>query len=346
MINNPINFRNVELPNRWVMSPMCMYSALDGLVNAFHQTHYLSRAIGGVGLIIFEATGIVPEGRISNRCLGLWNEEQQSELQKINQLIKQYSKSKTGIQLAHSGRKGSTDKMGKTLVGDEAWELIAPSAIAFSDKYPTPRALTVSEIKDLIQSFKNAAQRAVNADFDIVELHAAHGYLIHQFLSPISNQRTDEYGGSFENRIRFLLEIVKEVNCVLDDKHPLFVRISATDYHEEGWNLEESIELAKILKEHQIDLIDVSSGGNYADAKITLFDGYQVSFSEQIRKEAKIPTGAVGLIKDSKQVKEILVNQQADLVFLGRALLRNPYLPINQGDDAKDFIPEQYKRAF
>lgn len=346
MLYSPIKFRNLELKNRWVMSPMCMYSANDGVANDFHFVHYGSRAQGGTGLIIVEATGIVPEGRITSKCTGIWNDEQAAAFKKIVDFVHQNSETKIGIQLAHAGRKASTWNGLQTSL-EEGWQTVAPSEIPYKDGERTPHQLSVEGIKGLVQSFKDAAIRALKAGFDLVEIHAAHGYLLHQFLSPLSNNRTDEYGGSFENRSRFLLEVVDAVNEVLDENHPLFVRISADEYAENGWNLKESIELAKILKTKNVDLIDVSSGGNIHGAKISVFNGYQVPFSEKIRKNAEIKTGAVGMITSPKQAEMILLNQQADLIFVAREILRNPYIAIRgafeSGSDCP--FPHQYERG-
>ena len=346
MLYTPIRFRNLEIQNRWVMSPMCMYSCENGVANDFHLLHYGSRAQGGTGLIIVEATGVVPEGRITNRCMGIWNDEQAEALSKIVKIVHENSESKIGIQLAHAGRKASTWN-GKQISLEEGWETVAPSPVPYEESERIPHELTVEEIKDLVQRFKEAAVRAIHADFDLIEIHAAHGYLIHQFLSPLSNTRTDEYGGSFENRIRFLLEIVEAVNEVLDDDHPLFVRISGTEYAPNGWNIKDSVALAKILKENNVDLIDVSSGGNIHGVKISLFDGYQVPLAATVKKDAGIATGAVGLIKTAKQAEEILQNEQADLIFVAREILRNPYLPVRGSFKNKDncFFPPQYERA-
>ena len=328
------------------MSPMCMYSAENGVPNDFHFVHYGSRAQGGTGLIIVEATGVVPEGRITNKCTGIWNDEQVEAFQKIVKFVHENSESKIGIQLAHAGRKASTWN-GKQISLEEGWETVAPSPIAYHESERIPHVLSTEEIKSLIQSFRDAAKRSINAGFDLVEIHAAHGYLVHQFLSPLSNIRTDEYGGSFENRIRFLLEIVDAVNEVLDENHPLFVRISATDYAENGWDLEQSVELAKILNTKNVDLIDVSSGGNIHGAKITLFDGYQVPFAAEIKKKSGIKTGAVGLIKTAEQAEEILQKEEADLIFVAREILRNPYLAVQNSFNEKGecFFPHQYERA-
>ena len=346
MLYTPLKLRNLELKNRWVMSPMCMYSCENGMANDFHFVHYASRAQGGTGLIIVEATGVVPEGRITNKCMGIWNDEQAKALSKIVKFVHENSETKIGIQLAHAGRKASTWN-GKQISLEEGWETVAPSPIPYSENERIPHELTVEEIQNLVKSFKDAAKRAIDAGFDLIEIHAAHGYLVHQFLSPFSNTRTDEYGGSFENRSRFLMEIVDAVNEILDENHPLFVRISGTEYAENGWDLQQSIELSTILKTKNVDLIDVSSGGNIHGAKITLFDGYQVPLAEAIRKKAEIATGAVGLIKTAKHAEEILQNKQADLIFVAREILRNPYLPVRGSFKNNDncFFPHQYERA-
>ena len=346
MIYTPIKFRNLELKNRWVMSPMCMYSCDNGVANDFHFVHYISRAHGGTGLIMVEATGVVPEGRITNKCMGIWNDEQANALSKIVKFIHENSESKIGIQLAHAGRKGSTWN-GKQISIEEGWETVAPSPIPFADDERIPHELTNAEVKSLVKNFQEAAKRAINAGFDLIEIHAAHGYLLHQFLSPLSNVRTDEYGGSFENRIKFLLEVVDAVNEVLDENHPLFVRISASEYAENGWDIEDSVKLAKILKTNNVDLIDVSSGGNIHGAKITLFDRYQVPFANQIKEEAQIRTGAVGLIKTLEHAEEILAKNEADLIFVGREILRNPYLAAQHSFEQNEdcYFPHQYERA-
>lgn len=346
MLYTPIQFRNVELKNRWVMSPMCMYSCENGVAGDFHFVHYGSRAQGGTGLIMVEATGVEPRGRITNKCMGIWNDEQAKELQRIVEFIHKNSESKVGIQLAHSGRKGSTWNNIQIPV-EEGWETIAPSSIPYHPNERIPHALTLEEIKNLVQNFKEAARRAVKAGFDIIEIHGAHGYLIHQFLSPLSNIRADEYGGSFENRIRFLLEIVDAVNDELNENTALFVRISGTEYAENGWNIEDSVKLAKELKNHHVDLVDVSSGGNIYGAKISVFDGYQVPFSSQVRNEAEVKTGAVGLITNADQAEEILQKGDADLIFVAREILRNPYMAVQGSFEMKQdcFFPHQYLRA-
>lgn len=346
ILYSPIKFRNLELKNRWVMSPMCMYSAIDGVPNDFHFVHYGSRAQGGTGLLVVEATGVVPEGRITHKCTGLWNDEQTKSFKKIVDFVHENSESKIGIQLGHAGRKAST-WAGKQLSLEDGWETVAPSKIPYAEGERIPHELSVDEIKKLVQDFKEATRRSLEAGFDVIEIHAAHGYLIHQFMSPLSNVRTDEYGGSFENRIRFLIEIVDAVNELLDENHPLFVRISGTEYADNGWDLEESVQLAQTLKDKNVDLIDVSSGGNITGAKITLFDGYQVPLAAEIRKQTGLKTGAVGLIKTAEHAEEILEKEEADLIFVAREILRNPYLAIQGSFEGKgecDF-PHQYERA-
>lgn len=346
MLYTSIKFRNVELKNRWVMSPMCMYSCENGLANDFHFVHYGSRAQGGTGLTMVEATGVEPKGRITNHCMGIWNDEQAEKLQKIVDFVHGNSDSKIGIQLAHSGRKGSTWN-NKQISLEEGWETVAPSPVPYQPGERVPHELSVEEIKNQIDNFKKAAKRAVNAGFDVIEIHAAHGYLVHQFLSPLSNIRTDEYGGSFENRIKFLIEIVDAVNEELNDNIALFVRISGTEYAENGWDINDSVKLAEILKNHHVDLVDVSSGGNIHGAKISVFDGYQVPFSSAVREQANVKTGAVGLIANVKQAEEILQNGEADLIFVAREILRNPYLAVQGSFDMKEdcFFPHQYMRA-
>ncbi|SIQ74438.1 2,4-dienoyl-CoA reductase [Chryseobacterium sp. RU37D] len=346
MLYTPITFRNVELKNRWVMSPMCMYSCENGLANDFHFVHYGSRSQGGTGLIMVEATGVEPRGRITNHCMGIWNDEQAEKLQKIVEFIHENSESKIGIQLAHSGRKGSTWNNVQIPIED-GWETIAPSGIPYHPTERIPHALTVEEIEEQVQNFKNAARRAVKAGFNVIEIHGAHGYLVHQFLSPLSNIRTDEYGGSFENRIRFLIEIVDAVNEELNENIALFVRISGTEYAGNGWDINDSVELAKILKNHSVDLVDVSSGGNIHGAKIPFHAGYQVPFSSKVRNNAGVKTAAVGLITEINQAEEILQKGDSDLIFIAREILRNPYIAVQGSFEMREdcFFPYQYLRA-
>lgn len=312
----------------------------------FHFVHYGSRSQGGTGLIMVEATGVEPHGRITNHCMGIWNDEQAEKLQKIVEFVHGNSESKIGIQIAHAGRKGSTWN-NKQISIEEGWETLAPSPIPYHPTERIPRVLTVEEIKEQVQNFKKAAKRAVKAGFDIIEIHGAHGYLVHQFLSPLSNTRTDQYGGSFENRIRFLVEIVEAVNEELNENVALFVRISGTEYAENGWDIKDSVALAKILKNHSVDLVDVSSGGNIHGAKISVFDSYQVPLSSQVKNEAGVKTGAVGLITKIEQAEEILQKGEADLIFVAREILRNPYIAV-QGSfkiNEECFFPHQYLRA-
>ncbi len=336
------------LKNRIVMSPMCMYSAEDGVANDFHFVHYGSRAQGGVGLVITEATAVEPRGRITNKCLGIWNNEQALALKKIVDFVHQNSESKIGIQLAHAGRKGSISaETNQQMSLEQGWEPIAPSAIPFHHSERIPHELAIEEIKNLVDDFRKATKRAVDAGFDVIEIHAAHGYLIHQFLSPLSNTRTDSYGGNPENRARLLMEIVDAVNAEISENQALFVRISGSEYAENGWEISDSIEIAKVLKTKNVDLIDVSSGGNINGVIIPLKPGYQVPLAEAVKKNAEIRTGAVGLITSSEQAEEILQNEQADLIFLAREILRNPYFAVQSswknGNDC--FYPHQYLRA-
>jgi 2,4-dienoyl-CoA reductase-like NADH-dependent reductase (Old Yellow Enzyme family) len=310
---------------------MCQYSAEDGVATQWHDVHIGSFATGGAGLIMMEATGVVPEGRISTQCLGLWNDKQRDQLIPIVKFAHSMG-TKIGIQLAHAGRKGSClppwSQRPMATIEEGGWECVAPSAISFGGKYPVPRALTSAEINELVISFGQSAKRAVEAGFDLVEIHGAHGYLIHQFLSPISNTRTDNYGGSFENRTRFLREITESVRSNIPDSMPLFLRISASDWLDGGWSIEESISLAKELKVLGVDLVDVSSGGTSSGAPVPVGPGYQVPFSDRIRNEAKIPTAAVGLITEALQAEEIIATGKADAVMMAREMLRNPRWPL------------------
>ncbi len=349
-LHHPITIKTVTFRNRIGMPPMCQYSATDGFSNNWHQTHYATRAVGGCGLIIVEATAVCPEGRITPYDLGIWNDMQVVELQKVAEAI-QENGAIAGIQIAHAGRKAShnsPDKGGKQLnIKEGGWQTVAPSAIPFDASSSTPEELTESGINNIINQFKEATLRAKNAGFKVLEIHAAHGYLIHEFLSPLTNQRTDEYGGSFENRIRFLLEIVKEINTVWPSELPLFVRLSATEWAVRGWNIDETVQLCRILKTMNVDVIDCSSGGNIADAKIPAAPGYQVLFSEKIRKETGLKTAAVGLITTTEQMTEIIGANKADMVLLGRELLRNPYFPLLATANTNTEIewPVQYARA-
>jgi 2,4-dienoyl-CoA reductase-like NADH-dependent reductase (Old Yellow Enzyme family) len=346
---SPLTIKNITLRNRIVMSPMCQYSSQDGFANDWHLVHYGSRAVGGAGLIIQEATAVLPEGRISPGDLGIWSEEHIPSLKKITEFIHNQG-AVSGIQLAHAGRKASCAvpaEGGKQLdEKNHGWQTVAPSDIPFLPEDKKPLQLTGEGIRNVIVSFKEAARRAKEAGFKVVEIHSAHGYLLQEFLSPLSNRRSDEYGGSFENRIRLLKEVVAAVKTEWPDENPLLVRISSTDWTEGGWTIEDSVKLASVLKESGVDLIDCSSGGNVFNAKIPFVPGYQVSFSEAVRKTG-IMTGAVGLITTAVQSESILMEGKADLVFLGRELLRNPYFPLfaakELGDEAA--WPMQYLRS-
>ena len=329
---------------------MCQYSSDDGFANDWHFVHLGSRAVGGAGLVFTEATAVSPEGRISPRDLGIWKDEHVEQLKKITQFITAQG-SVPGIQLAHAGRKASASEPwnGDHMITEEdgGWPIVAPSAIPFSDSRATPIELSVADIEQIVLDFTKAALRALQAGFKVIELHGAHGYLINEFMSPISNTRTDEYGGSFENRIRFLLEIIKGVRSVWPMEYPLFLRISASDWKDDGWKVEDSERLATILKDKGVDLIDCSSGGVTGDVKIPAKPNYQVPFAEAVRKTG-MPTGAVGIIVTPEQAEEILVKDQADLIFMARELLRDPYFPLRAaavlGYDEMVW-PVQYERA-
>jgi 2,4-dienoyl-CoA reductase-like NADH-dependent reductase (Old Yellow Enzyme family) len=347
---SPLKLREVTFRNRIFVSPMCQYSAIDGIPNDWHMVHLGSRAIGGAGLIIAEATAVCPEGRISPDDLGLWNDQQLIAFEKIAAFINSQG-SVPGIQLAHAGRKASMSsswKGGKLAQpGENGWEVVAPSAIPFSGEYGMPHALTLKEIDEVVRQFADATHRAVKAGFQVIELHMAHGYLIHQFLSPLTNHREDEYGGSLENRMKLPLRVAREVRNALPATLPLFVRISVTDWAEGGWDLKQSVQLCKELKAIGVDLIDCSSGGLVSNAKIPVGPGYQVPFAAAIKSQADILTGAVGLITKAIQAEEILQNEEADVIILGREMLRDPYWPLHA---AREFDidltwPKQYLRA-
>jgi 2,4-dienoyl-CoA reductase-like NADH-dependent reductase (Old Yellow Enzyme family) len=346
---SPLQIKSISFKNRIVISPMCQYSSIDGFANDWHLVHLGSRASGGAGLVIQEATAVAPEGRISPEDLGIWKDEHIEKLQTIARFIKSQN-AVPGIQLAHAGRKASvsTPWSGnkKLDVTQGGWQEVAPSAMGYRDN-ETPVALDAAGIKKVISDFKSATKRAVSTGYQVLEIHAAHGYLLHEFLSPLSNQRTDEYGGSFENRIRFTLEIVEAVQSEWPANLPLFVRISATDWAEGGWDVEESVQLSKILKEKGVDLIDVSSGGLVSYQQIPLGPNYQVPFAEKIKKETAILTGAVGLITEAHQAEEILVSGKADLVLFARESLRDPNLALHfaKALDTDVVWPKQYERA-
>ena len=350
LLFSPITIKNINLKNRIVVSPMCQYTAVDGYASDWHLVHLGSRAVGGAGLIIQEATSVSPEGRISPGDLGIWSDDHIPMLKRITDFIHENG-SIAGIQLAHAGRKASFDapwKGSKCLNEEEGgWIPYAPSAIPFNEGDTVPHELTTEDIEQLKEDFRSATERSLAAGYKVIELHAAHGYLFHQFFSPLSNKRTDQYGGSFENRIRFLLETLEAVQEVWPSENPLFVRISATDWAEGGWNTEDSIELAKILKDKGVDLIDCSSGGLVSYQKIPVFAGYQVQFADAVKSGSGMLTAAVGLITEPQQAEDILQESKADLIFLAREFLRDPYFPLHAATALNQDIkwPDQYDRA-
>ena len=329
---------------------MCEYSCVDGLANDWHFVHLGSRAVGGAGLVLTEAAAVSPEGRISPDDLGIWSDAHVDPLARITRFVRSQG-AVAGIQLAHAGRKASTlapwKGSSRVEIAAGGWEPLAPSAIAFSPDYHTPRAMTRDDIGRAVADFAAAAERSLAAGFEVIELHAAHGYLAHQFLSPLSNQRDDEYGGSFANRVRFVREMTASVRKVWPERLPLWARISATDWAEGGWTLDESVELARLLKNDGVDLIDCSSGGLVGQVRIPVGAGYQVPFAERIRHDAGIATGAVGMITSPSQADQIVRNGQADLVLLARELLRDPYWPLHAAAElgVEADWPTQYLRA-
>ena len=347
---SPLTLKSITLKNRLAVSPMCQYSSIDGFANDWHLVHLGSRAIGGAALVLSEAIAVCPEGRITANDLGLWQDEHIDFLQRITFFIHQQN-AIAGIQLAHAGRKASHAKPwdGGYLVHsfEGGWRTLAPSAIPFKENTEPPIELTLKALQQVIADFKSAAERALRAGFKLLEIHAAHGYLLHQFLSPLSNHRTDAYGGSFENRIRLLIEIVDAIHLVWPNYLPVFVRISATDWVQGGWNIDEAVQLSLLLKEKGIDLIDTSSGGLSTLQQIPLKPSYQVPFAARIKKETGLLTGAVGLITSAQQAEQIITNNEADLVLLARELLRNPHFPLHAAHQLNEEInwPVQYERA-
>jgi len=345
-----IQIRDIEFRNKIFVSPMCQYSSNDGMPNDWHLVHLGSRAVGGAGLVMTEATAVSPEGRISPADLGIWSDEQAESLKRVTDFVKAQG-AVVGIQLAHAGRKASTMVPwigdGELPPEEKPWQTLAPSAVPFNSNYPKPKEMTKNDIDLVIHQFRDAARRSLKAGFQVIEIHMAHGYLLHEFLSPISNRRLDQYGGDLKNRVRFPLEVVAAVREVWPEKLPLFVRISATDWIEGGWDLLQSVELAKELVKLGVDLIDCSSGGIAPGVKIPVAHGYQVHFSDFIKRNAGVMTGAVGMITSAVQAENILVTGQADAVFLGREFLRDPYFPLHAaevlGDDVQ--YPVQYLRA-
>ena len=347
---SPLTLRALTVRNRVFVSPMCQYSSGDGAPNDWHFVHLGSRAVGGAGLVMTEATAVAPEGRITPSDLGLWSDAQVEAFRRLAAFIRAQGAA-AGIQLAHAGRKASTDvpwRGGKPLPPAEgSWETLAPSAVPFSASWPSPRAMTPADLAAVRDQFVGAARRALDAGFDVVEIHAAHGYLLHQFLSPLSNRRDDGYGGSFANRVRFPLEIAQAVRAAWPDDRPVFMRVSSTDWVDGGWNLSSSIELAKLLKAVGIDLVDCSGGGLVPDAKIPAGPGFQTPAAAAIRREAGIATAAVGLITSPQQAEQIVATGQADAVFLAREFLRHPYWPLEAARalGAEIEWPKQYARA-
>jgi len=347
---DPLTIRRLTLANRIVVSPMCQYSSSDGFANEWHLVHLASRAVGGAAVVFTEATAVTPEGRISPQDLGIYRDAHVDGLAALARAI-HAQRCLAGIQLAHAGRKGSTTPpwQGSAAIDIDAggWQPVGPTDHRFSPSYPVPRAMTAADIEAVIAAFGAAASRALDAGFDVVELHAAHGYLIHEFLSPLVNERSDGYGGSFDNRVRLCLAIVDSIRARWPEGSPLFVRISASDWKEGGWDVEQSIELARRLRRHGADLIDCSSGGAVPDVTIPLAPGYQVPFAERVRHAAGVATGAVGLITEPAQANAIIERGCADVVLLARELLRDPYWPLRAARELGYPVawPVQYLRA-
>jgi 2,4-dienoyl-CoA reductase-like NADH-dependent reductase (Old Yellow Enzyme family) len=349
---SPLAIREIKFRNRIAVSPMCEYSSTDGFANDWHLVHLGSRAVGGAALVITEASAVTPEGRISPGDLGIWKDEHIEPLARISAFIKSQG-SVAGMQLAHAGRKASArvpwDRGGSFIPeSDGGWRTVAPSAIPFHETDTPPLEASKAVLSNIVEAFAAAARRALAAGFQVIEIHAAHGYLLNEFLSPLSNHRRDEYGGSFENRIRFAIEITDAVRSVWPDSLPLFIRISAVDWVDGGWTIDDSVKLAQHLKPRGVDLVDCSSGGLLPHAKITTGPGYQVPFARQIRHEASIATGAVGMITEPQQADAIIRDGSADLVLLAREFLRDPYFPLHAAKalGVEVAAPVQYKRAF
>lgn len=347
----PLRIREVDFRNRIFVSPMCQYSCEDGFATDWHLVHLGSRAVGGAGAVIVEATGVEARGRISPGDMGIYRDAHVEPLAPLVRFV-QSQGAKAGLQIAHAGRKASCEvpwKGGKAIpLAAGGWQTVAPSAIPFYDTDPVPHALTVEEIQEVQTAFVKAAQRALAAGFDFLEIHSAHGYLLHEFLSPLSNHRTDSYGGPFENRTRMLVETVERVRAVWPERLPLFVRVSATDWFEGGWDIDQTVKLAAVLREKGVDLLDCSSGALVPQARIPVAPGFQVPFAERVRKETGLATGAVGMITDPEQAEAILREGRADIVLLAREMLRRPYWAIEAakalGVPAQ--VPVQYARAF
>lgn len=351
---SPLALRDVTVRNRIGISPMCQYSAENGHATKWHLIHIGSRAVGGAGMVMVEASAVEPRGRISPEDLGIWSDDHVDGLAGLARSITANG-AVAAIQIAHAGRKACTRQpwMGGTPYAPdaaEAWQIVGPSDVQFDSAYQVPHALTVAEIREIQVSFREAARRADAAGFDVIEIHGAHGYLICSFLSPLSNQRTDQYGGSFENRTRFLVEVTDQVRAVWPERKPLFVRLSSTEWMPEGWNINDTVAIARVLGERGVDLIDCSSGGNSPKQQIKLGPGYQVPFAEAVRRGTGLPTAAVGLISDPTHADEIIRNDRADLVLIGRESLRDPYWPLRAAGELRQTdqipIPRQYRRAW
>lgn len=347
---DPLPLRSLTFANRIVVSPMCEYSCTDGLSNDWHLVHLGSRAVGGAALVLTEASAVTADGRISPHDLGIYDDRHVEGLARCVGFI-HGQKALAGIQLAHAGRKASTARPweggGALMPAAGGWEPVGPTVEPFARNYLTPRPLTPAGIAGIVAAFADAARRALAAGFDVIEIHAAHGYLIHEFLSPLVNTRTDSYGGTFDNRARLSLDVVDAVRAVWPERLPLFVRISATDWKAGGWDVDQAVELARRLREHGVDLVDCSSGGAVHDQQIAIGPGYQVPFADRIRREAGVPTGAVGLITKAEQADAIVRGGQADLVLLARELLRDPYWPLHAAEQLGQIVPwpPQYLRA-
>ncbi|KAA9150732.1 NADH:flavin oxidoreductase/NADH oxidase [Amycolatopsis acidicola] len=349
LLFEPYRSRALTIPNRVWVSPMCQYSATEGVPGDWHLVHLGQFAAGGAGLVVAEATAVTPEGRISPQDTGIWTDEQVAAWRRITDFLHGQG-AVAGIQLGHSGRKGSAyrpwDGSGTIPAAEGGWTPVGPSAEAFGE-FAAPRALSTDEVAALPGQFAAAARRSLDAGFDVLELHFAHGYLVHQFLSPLSNTRTDRYGGAFEGRTLLALEILDAVRAEVGPDVPVFARLSATDWAEGGWTADDSVRLAKVLGERGADLIDVSTGGNVPNPSIPVGPGYQVPFAEQIRREAGIPVASVGMITEARQADEILDSGAADAVFIGRAMLRDPHWALRAAHELGDTArwPDQYRRA-
>ena len=348
---DPLKLHNVTFRNRIAVSPMCQYSSADGFANDWHFAHLAARATGGAALVFTEAAAVSAEGRISPEDLGIWKDEHIEALARANRFITEQG-AVPGVQLAHAGRKASTyrtwaEKQGAVPESEGGWPVVGPTAEPFNDTYPKPHALEAQGLQQVVRDFAAAAERSLEAGFQVAEIHAAHGYLLHSFLSPLSNTRTDEYGGSLTNRARLLLEVTDAVRAVWPETLPLFARLSATDWHPDGLTGDDSVKVAKLLKERGVDLIDCSSGGVVPSVEIPVGPGYQVALAEQVRREAGVLTGAVGMITEPAQADEVIRCGRADLVFLGRELLRDPFWPHRAAAElgAPAFWPPQYERA-